>query len=63
MIDGKGSVDYLSEVGFDFDQPGVEAGERGELGGDARGEGTGGEGFDVAEEMLDTDLFCFFRFD
>ena len=41
----------------------METAEGGELFGDAGGEGGGGGVFDVAEEVLDADLFCFFGFD
>lgn len=60
------------EVFADLGQSGMQPAQRGELGGDARREGLGGEEgrggqgrgrSDVSEEMLDADLFCFFGFD
>lgn len=53
----------VDEVLLDVGESRLEATEGGELFGDAGGEGGGGGVFDVAEEVLDADLFCFFCFD
>lgn len=69
MIDGERILEHSGEVVFDFIETGGESCERGQLGGNSRGEGkTGGgrgegERFDVSEEMLDSNLFRFFSFD
>ena len=41
----------------------METAEGGKLFGDAGGEGSCGGVFDVTQEVLDTDFFCFFCFD
>lgn len=41
----------------------METTEGSELFGNSGGESGGGRVFDVSEEVLDTDLFCFFCFD
>ena len=53
----------IGEVVLDVGQAGLETSEGGELLGDAGGEGSCGGVFDVTQEVLDTDFFCFFCFD
>ncbi len=53
----------LDEIGLHVGKTRLEAAEGGELLGDARGERGSGGVFDVAEEVLDADLFCLFGLD
>jgi hypothetical protein len=63
VIDRQLPTNDEREVVSDFNEPGMQALERGELRGDACAEGAELVwGFDVTEEMLDTDFFGFFRF-
>lgn len=52
----------VREIFLDIGDAGLETAERGELLGDACGEGCGCAVFDVSKEVLDTDFFCFFCF-
>ena len=53
----------VGEVVLDVGKAGLETAQRGELFGDARGEGGRGRVFDVAQEVLDANLLRFFCFD
>jgi hypothetical protein len=53
----------VDEISLDIRNTGGEAAEGGELLRDARSERRRGRVFDVAQEMLDADLFCFFCID
>ena len=63
MVDGHLACCDIGEVFLNIGYPRLEAAEGGELFGDAGGEGGCGGVFDVTQEVLDTDFFCFFCFD
>lgn len=58
MIHGQLALDDRGEVVLDLEQARLEPREGRQLGGDARGERPDGEGRDVAQEVLDSDLLC-----
>ena len=63
MVDGHLACRDVGEVFLNIGYPRLETAEGGELFGDAGGEGSCGGVFDVTQEVLDTDFFCFFCFD
>ena len=63
VVDGEFFVDHFLEIGADVAEAEVQALEGLELRCYARGEGADCYVTDVAEEVLDAYLFCFFGFD
>jgi hypothetical protein len=51
------------EVCADLSKSGAQPTQAGELGADASGESSGCTVFDVSEQVLDANFFCFFCFD
>lgn len=63
VINREGACCDIDEVFLDVGEAGLETTERRELFRDTSGKGSGGGVFDVAKEMFDADLFCFFCVD
>lgn len=63
MVDGQLLVDHLLQVLADVAEAQMQPLQGLQLGCDAGGEGADGDVADVAEEVLDADLFGFFGFD
>ena len=63
MVNGHLACCDIGEVVLNIGYPRLEAAEGGKLFGDASGEGGCGGVFDVTQEVLDADFFCFFCFD
>ncbi len=63
MVDWELAVEHFLEVGLNVSEAQVETLERLQLGGYAARESADCNVADVAQEVLDSDLFCFFGFD